>query len=87
MFFWQGDQLFVAPVRTAPALQVGEPRALFRTARGASHAFFEGDYDVSADGQSIYLARTPDLLRPRQVRVVLDWASEVPSLFARAGGN
>ena len=87
VFFWQGDQLFVAPVRTAPVLQVGEPRPLFRTARGASRAFFEGDYDVSTDGQSIYLARTPDLLRPREVRVVLDWGSEVPSLFARGGGS
>ena len=87
LFFWQGDRLYVVPVRTAPVLQVGEPRALFRTTRGASHAFFESDYDVSADGQSVYLARIPDLLRPREVRVVLDWASEVPSLFARAGGN
>jgi serine/threonine protein kinase len=82
---WTGDTSGVTsgaavPVRTAPALQVGEPRALFRTGRGTSRAFFEADYDVSADGQSIYLARIPDLLRPRELRVVLDWASGVPSL-------
>ena len=87
VFFWRGDQLFVVPVRTAPALQVGEARALFRTMRSESKAFFEGDYDVSADGQSIYLARTPDVLRPREIRVVLDWASEVPRLFAHGGAR
>jgi serine/threonine-protein kinase len=85
VFFWRGDQLFVVPVRTVPALQVGEARALFRTMRSESQAFFEGDYDVSADGQSIYLARTPDLLRPREIRVVLDWVSEVRRLFALGG--
>ena len=87
VFYWQGDQLVAVPVRTAPTLQVGEPRALFRAERGASRAFFEADYDVSADGRSIYLARVPDLLRPRELRVVLDWASGVPSLFARGGGQ
>jgi len=87
LFFWQGDQLVAAPVRTSPALRIGEPRPLFRTARGARASWLEGDYDVSADGRSIYLARTADLLRSREVRVVLDWASEVASLFARGGGN
>ena len=87
VFYWQGDQLVAVPVRTAPTLQVGEPRALFRAKRGASRAFFEADYDVSADGRSIYLARVPDILRPRELRVVLDWASGVPSLFARGGGQ
>jgi hypothetical protein len=87
IFYWQGDQLVAVPVRTAPTLQVGEPRALFRTERGTSRAFFEADYDVSADGQSIYLARIPDLLRPRELRVVLDWASGVPTLFARGDGQ
>jgi serine/threonine-protein kinase len=87
IFFWRGDELLTAMVRTSPTLQVGEPRLLFRTPRGGSAAFFEGDYDVSADGQSIYLARTPDLLRPREIRVVLDWGAEVASLFAGGGGS
>ena len=87
IFFWRGDELLTAMVRTSPTLQIGEPKLLFRTPRGASSAFFEGDYDVSADGQSIYLARTPDLLRPREIRVVLDWGAEVAALFAGGGGN
>jgi len=60
------------------ALSVGQSAGPTREARSS---WLERDYDVSADGQSIYLARTPDLLRSREVRVVVDWASEVD--FAR----
>ena len=87
LFFWQRDQLVAVSVRTSPALAIAEPRPLFRAARDARSNWLERDYDVSADGQSIYLARTPDLLRPRELRVVVDWASEVASLFARGAGN
>ena len=87
LFFWQGDELVVVPVRTSPALVIGEPRPLFRTAREARSSWLERDYDVSADGQWIYLTRTPELLRPREIRVVTDWASEVASLFARGSGS
>ena len=87
VFFWQRRPA----LRRPGAHRAGPPgrrtRALFRSDARASKAFFEGDYDVSADGQSIYLARTPDLLRPREIRVVLDWASEVPRLFAHGGGK
>jgi hypothetical protein len=56
---------------------------LFRAARERP-SYYDCDYDVTGDGQFVYLARTPDLLRPREVRVVVDWTSEVASLFAGA---
>jgi len=85
LFFWQGDLLVTVQVRTSPTLQIGAPRPLFRTARERPN-YYDCDYDVSADGQSIYLTRTPDLLRPRELRVVTDWGTDVTALFAR-GGN
>jgi eukaryotic-like serine/threonine-protein kinase len=81
LFFWQRDQLMAVHIRTSPALQIGAPHALFRAARERP-SYYDCDYDVTGDGQFVYLARTPDLLRPREIRVVLDWTPEVASLFA-----
>jgi hypothetical protein len=83
LFFWQRELMIAVPIRTAPTLQIGIPRPLFRTLRGRP-TYYDWDYDVSADGQSIYLTRTPDLLRPRELRIVTDWPSEVAALFARS---
>jgi hypothetical protein len=84
LFFWQRDQLMAVHIRTSPALQIGAPQALFRAARERP-SYCDGDYDVTGDGQFVYIARTPDLLRPREIRVVTDWASEVAPLFPRNG--
>jgi hypothetical protein len=54
---------------------------LFRAARQRP-SYYDCDYDVTGDGQFVYLARTPDLLRPREIRVVTDWSQEVSGLFA-----
>jgi eukaryotic-like serine/threonine-protein kinase len=86
LFFWQRDLLSAVQIRTSPTLQIGPSRPLYRTVRERP-AYYDGDYDVSADGQSIYLTRTPDLLRPRELRVVTDWGSEVEAIVARGGGN
>jgi eukaryotic-like serine/threonine-protein kinase len=83
LFFWQGDQLMAVHIRTSPTLQIGEPQALFRAARERP-SYYDCDYDVTGDGQFVYLARTPDLLRPREIRVVTDWRSEVEVLLAGA---
>jgi eukaryotic-like serine/threonine-protein kinase len=84
LFFWQRDLLIAVPIRTSPALQIGATRPLFRTPRERPN-YYDCDYDVSADGQSIFLTRTPDLLRPRELRVVTDWGSDVAAIFARSG--
>jgi Tol biopolymer transport system component len=86
LFFWQRDQLMAVHIRTSPALQIGAPQALFRAARERP-SYYDCDYDVTGDGQFVYLARTPDLLRPREIRVVTDWRSEVEALFAGAGAH
>lgn len=86
LFFWQRDLLSAVQIRTSPTLQIGPSHPLYRTLRERP-TYYDGDYDVSADGQSIYLTRTPDLLRPRELRVVTDWGSEVEAIVARGGGN
>jgi serine/threonine-protein kinase len=83
LFYWDRDLLNAVPIRTTPTLQIGAPRPLFRTTRERP-SYYDADYDVSADGQSIYLTRTPDLLRPRELRVVTDWTSQLAALTASA---
>ena len=86
LFFWQRDQLLAVAIRTSPTLQIGSSRPLFRTPRDRP-TYYDRDYDVSADGQSIYLTRTPDRLRPRELRVVTDWTSSVEAIFAHREDN
>jgi Tol biopolymer transport system component len=86
LFFWQRDLLLAVPIHTSPTLQIGELRPVFRTARDRP-AYYDRDYDVSADGRSIYLTRTPQLLRPRELRVVTDWRAEVAAIVASGGGH
>ena len=84
LFFWQRDLLNAVQIRTSPVLQIGPPRPLFRIVRERP-SYYDSDYDVSADGQSIYLTRTPDLLGPRELRIVTDWGADIAALFARGG--
>ncbi len=86
LFFWQRDLLLTVPARTSPTLHIGEPRPLFRTPRDRP-SYYDRDYDVSGDGQSIYLTRTPDRLRPRELRVVTDWTPSVEAIFAHREDN
>ena len=39
------------------------------------------------DGQRIILTRTPDVSRPREVRVVLNWVSELERMAGPGGGG
>jgi serine/threonine-protein kinase len=85
LFFWSGDRLFVTEVATTPELEIGEPEALFAVARHTSNTSRE--YDVSADGRRILIARTPEAARPREIRVVINWFAELERLAGRGGGR
>jgi hypothetical protein len=61
------------PVRTAPSLELGEPKALFTLENRSRWLSF----DVSADGKK-FLAVVPVTLADRQpLSVVVNWPSGV----------
>ena len=73
LFFFNGDQLFAAPVKLAPVFSPGEPRPLFRIARPSA---LEGSdiYDVAPDGKRfIVLARQKDPNKAARLDVILNF--------------
>jgi len=83
LFFWNGDWLFAVPVRTTPELTIGEPEALFSSQRYTTNQSQE--YDVTADGRRILIARIPEASKPREVQIVLNWFSELERLAGPGG--
>ncbi|MBD3854208.1 MAG: hypothetical protein IFJ96_05450 [Acidobacteria bacterium] len=68
----------VVPVETEPMLEIGEPEVLFTFDRHTSKISHE--YSVSLDGESIVTTRIPEASKPREIRVVLNWAAELERL-------
>ncbi len=83
LFFWRGDRLHAVQVRTTPELTIGEPESLFTAQRYTTDLC--RDYDVSADGRRILIARIPQASRPREAEVVLNWFSELERLAGPGG--
>ena len=78
LFYWSGDQLYVAGITVGDAFQHGTPTELFegtyvRTTTG--HAA----YDVSDDGRFLMVKPEPSS-PPRQLDVVLNWFEELEKL-------
>jgi Tol biopolymer transport system component len=78
LFYWNGDRLFAVPVGTTPELTIGEPEALFTVSRYTTNTSRE--YDVTADGRRIIIAKIPEASEPREVQVVLNWFTELQRL-------
>ena len=70
-----GDQLFSTPVKTAPALSPGEPRALLRIDRPSASASESHDiYDVTPDGKRfIVLVQQKDSTKGARIDVILNF--------------
>ena len=83
LFFWRGNRLFAVPVRTAPKLPIGESEAVFSSDRYTTN--LSREYDVSADGRQILIARTPRESKPREVEIVLNWFDELERLAGQGG--
>jgi serine/threonine-protein kinase len=84
-FYWDGNRLFAVPVRTTPELTIGEPVELFTASRYTTKTSRE--YDVTADGQRILIAKIPEASEPREVQIVLNWFSELERLAGPGGGR
>jgi hypothetical protein len=43
------------------------------------------EFDVTADGREFFVTRTPEVAKPREIRVVLDWFTELERLAGSGG--
>jgi hypothetical protein len=85
LFFWRGRELVAVGVQTAPQLEVGDPQVLFETEGHISSV--SPEYEVTSDGLKFILTRTPDVSRPREIRVVLNWFTELERLAGPGGAR
>jgi dipeptidyl aminopeptidase/acylaminoacyl peptidase len=85
IFYWSGNRLHAVAVDTEAGLRIGEPALLFESDHHAN--WTHRGYDVTADGQRVVLVRTPVATRPREVKVVFNWFSELERLAGSGGGR
>jgi serine/threonine-protein kinase len=85
LFYWQGDRLFAVPIGTTRVLTIGEPEALFTLQRYTTKTSRE--FDVTADGRRILIAKIPEASEPREVQIVLNWFSELERLAGPGGAR
>jgi Tol biopolymer transport system component len=85
LFFWRGRELVVAPVATTPRIEIGTERVVVSTERHTSTVSRE--YDVAADGQSVIITRIPEVMKSREIRVVVNWFAELERLAGPGGGG
>jgi serine/threonine-protein kinase len=78
LFFWRGGELLSVEIRMRPRLEIGEPSVLFTMDRYASTT--NPEYTVSPDGRRFVMARVPEVSKPREIRVVLNWFAELDRL-------
>ncbi len=81
LYYRNGQSMMVAAIRTAPTLEVGTPRELFRS------AFLEdrsGDrsYDVMPDGDRFLMFEANPAAAP-ELRVIRNWAAELKAAVPR----
>jgi hypothetical protein len=65
-------------IGTTPVLTIGEPEALFAVSRYTTNTSRE--YDVTADGRRILIAKVQEASQPREVQIVLNWFTELEQL-------
>jgi hypothetical protein len=76
LFYRSGDRMMAVPVRFEPDLELGAPELVFE--RPLKHGIYDSlSYDVSADGERFLMIERRLDLTPTEVRVVLDWGSEL----------
>ena len=81
LYYRHGTRMMVVAIRTAPTLQVGTPRELFR---GPFEEQQWGDmsYDVTPDGQHFVMFESDPASAP-ELRVIRNWAAELRATLGR----
>jgi serine/threonine-protein kinase len=81
LYYRNGASMMVVPIRTAPPLEVGTPRELFR---GPFLEDIYGDrsFDVMPDGEHFLMLETNPAAAP-ELRVIRNWAAELQATVPR----
>ncbi len=78
LFYRQGQEMMVVPVKLQPTLALGEPKVLFEGSYAMDNQF-NGYYDVSQDGQRFLMVKE-EQREQDQIRVILNWFEELKRL-------
>jgi serine/threonine-protein kinase len=81
LYYRDGPRMMVVPIRTAPALEVGTPRELFRGA-WLEDTFGDRSYDVMPDGGHFVMFEANPASAP-ELRVIRNWIAELKELVGR----
>jgi hypothetical protein len=77
IFYWNGDKLMAATVRTQPNFTADKPQLLFEGHYERAGTLPGRHYDVSADGQHFIVVKAPEHAAPVQLNVVQNWFEEL----------
>jgi len=76
IFYRNGNDMMVVPIRTEPDFDAGTPALVFRKAFEMG-IYGSLSYDVSADGQQFLMIERDIEMVPSQLNVVLNWREEL----------
>ena len=76
------NEVMAVDIRTNPAFQAGQPRALFELRGSAAPAnagptVFGGEWDVAPDGAHFVVIKAPERGAGTKLQVVTDWFEEL----------
>ncbi|MEQ1692385.1 MAG: protein kinase [Gemmatimonas sp.] len=84
LFYWEGDVLRAARLRTSPSFAVLS-RETVRTDADYQRSCCFPNYDVAPDGKRVILARFESASRVRGLMLVSNWGEEIRAKLAAAG--
>ena len=77
LFYRNGDQMMVVPLRTKPTFEVQTPRLLFEGSYRYERLGLVSNYDISPDGQRFLMIQQKETTSQTQINVVLNWFEEL----------
>jgi len=78
LYYRSGPRMMVVPIRTAPELEVGTPRELFRGV-WLEDLYGDRSYDVTPDGSHFIMFEANPASAP-ELRVIRNWSAELQEL-------
>jgi Tol biopolymer transport system component len=81
LYYRNGSSMMVVTIRTAPALEVGTPRELFR-GPFLEDKYGDRSYDVMPDGEHFLMLEANPAAAP-ELRVIRNWAAELKATVPR----
>jgi eukaryotic-like serine/threonine-protein kinase len=79
LFYRHGNAMMAVAIKTTPSVEIGTPQRLFEGRYNGSAGFWP-NYAVTRDGQRLLMIKGTGLEAPTQIRVVLNWFSDLNRL-------